>query len=134
MHLVNQYGHIVGRGVLRDTMAKIKYVPALAYRTKVVYHPTYLIAYGLLATKHDHRVHIALQSHAVINTLARLGQVDCPIDAQSIGLTIEDILKPLPPALGKDDDGYTLAVVLALQPSKHLFGVLQRELLEQAIG
>src|SRR5690625_7431807 len=78
-------------------------MPTGTHHPEVIDHPTYLLANGLLTAKHDHGVHIALQSHRILDALTCLSEIDRPIHAQSICPTANNILQPLPPPLGKNN-------------------------------
>src|SRR5690625_2226225 len=133
MNLIHQNSNVLRISKAGNAMTKIKDMATLPHRTEVIDDTSYLATNGFLATKHDHGIHIALQGHTVLQTLTGAGQVDSPIDPEGIGATIDDFLEPLAPAFGKDNDWDTLPIVFTLQAGNHFFGVIQRELLKQAI-
>src|SRR5512142_1792835 len=79
------------------------------------------------------RVEVALQRDAPADALARLAEVDGPVEADHVGAAGGDLLQPEAAALREDDVRDALAVVLLLQLAQHALRVGEAEGLERAV-
>src|SRR5690606_12401408 len=125
MYFVHQHRYSLGRRETRDSVAKIKDMAALVDGPEVINDASRLSADCYVATQQSHGIKVALQRNRIAGSLAYLGEVGGPVQADSGTPTRGDLLYPLGTAFGEYNGRHNAAFMLAYESLHDLARIVQ---------
>ena len=119
---------------LADAVSEIKDVAALPHRTEFIDQTASFGPNGRFTGKKHRRIHVALQRHLIPCTATGRREIDTPIDANAVRTARREVFEPIAATLGKNDDGYFLAVLFLFETADDIGNVFERKHLISTVG